>query len=463
MATCIRSIGLFGLLLWQAPAMGQSQWTTAGVPGQIVGLLRQVYANESRDAVYFAGSISFTGPQYWAESNSVMRYSNGQWDTLGVLNGLVYSVVLFNDTLIAAGQFFQCSGTPCQGIAYHNGVVWQPYGNIEGGIIRKLRVLDGELYAVGGFNLADGHPAPGVARRIGGSWEPVGSFSPQGSILDIIKYSGNLVVIGGVNIEGITDIAQWDGENWSPLGPGIVNPMSGAHCLAVYQGDLYVGGQIAIAPGNPGQNIMRWDGTQFHALGQGVQWWLGNTTSIASVLALAEHDGKLFVGGGYRAAGGIEALGLATWDGNEWCAVPGDFRASGGIWSMDFYHDTLFVACGAVLDGDSVNRAAKFIGEEYETECSEPVGFDVHYNDRESSFTLHPNPTSGLLHVALYGLRPREVFVADAVGRLVLQQALPATAQGPLQLDLGTVSTGVYLVTLLDAQGMRHVQRVVRE
>jgi hypothetical protein len=459
MATIIRTIGFLGILLWQPPAMGQSQWTTAGVPGQIVGLLRQVYANESKDAIYFAGAISFTGTQFWAQSNSVMRYSNGQWDTLGILNGLVYSVVLYNDTLIASGQFWMCSGTPCQGIAYHDGNAWQPYGSIVGGSIRKLRVLDGELYAVGGFDTVDAQPATGVAKRVGSSWEPVGSFNATGSILDIIKYAGNLVIIGGLNIDGVTDIAQWDGENWSPLGPGIINPMSGAHCLAVYQGDLYVGGQIALAPGNPGQNIMRWDGTQFHALGQGVQWWLGNTTAIASVLALEEHNGKLFVGGGYRAAGGIEALGLATWDGTEWCAVPGDFRASGGIWSMAFYHDTLFVACGAVLDGNSVNRAAKFIGEVYEAECSGPVGLGEQLDMASAHISLYPNPGSTFQLTGL-GQRPALLRVLDVQGRTV-REGIPATEYAPV--DMEEIRPGTYLVEVQLANERREMIRWVKE
>jgi len=73
--------------------------------------------------------------------------------------------------------------------------------------------------------------------------------------------------------------------------------------LEVFQDQLYVGGQIAITAGNAGQNIMRWDGEEFHSLGQGVQQWLGNTASIATVWTMTEHDGILYVGGGFRAAG----------------------------------------------------------------------------------------------------------------------------------------------------------------
>jgi hypothetical protein len=79
------------------------------------------------------------------------------------------------------------------------------------------------------------------------------------------------------------------------------------------------------------------------------------------------------------------------------------------------------------------------------------------------TFTLHPNPTTGLLQVQLHGLRPRELWVSDALGRVVLRQAMPGTAQGALPLDLSALGPGAYLVTVLDAEGMRHTQRVVRE
>jgi len=77
---------------------------------------------------------------------------------------------------------------------------------------------------------------------------------------------------------------------------------------------------------------------------------------------------------------------------------------------------------------------------------------------------LHPNPTSGLLNVVLKdGLLPREFCVTDALGREVLRKPLANAGYGPLQIDLGVLSPGGYLVTVFDAQGARHVQRVVRE
>lgn len=438
-----RSVLMVVPLAWSL-TVARSQWTQANMPGLIIGPMRHIYANEARDTIYFAGIFNLDTSGSWQESNAIMRYSNGGWDTLGVLNGQVLTVVQYHDTLIAGGLLLECSDTPCQGASFWDGAAWQPYGDFGSFSVRMLRVLDGELYAVGGFTEVDGQPASGVAKRVSGHWEPVGTFDNTGSVLDITKYNGKLIIIGGVDFDNGSDIAEWDGNEWHLLGPGIINLMSGPQCVAVYQGDLYVGGQIALAPpGNPGQNIMRWDGNQFHALGQGIQAELGNTTMIATVKELVEHDGKLFVGGGFRAAGGILADGLATWDGTEWCAVPGDFTTTGGIYAMDFYHDTLFAACGITLDGDTMNGLTKFIGEDYTAECSGPVGLqDLSANEPVS---IYPNPVLDLLAIRNIPLGAAYLEVRDALGRVVLHAPIGVT-----QFDVGALPAGTYVLKALD-------------
>ncbi|HMC98364.1 MAG TPA: T9SS type A sorting domain-containing protein, partial [Flavobacteriales bacterium] len=385
------------------------------------------------------------------------RYTIGGWDTLGVLRGQIMTMVEYHDTLIAGGQFTEASGTPCQGIAYYNGQVWHPYGELEQSV-RRLRVLDDELYAVGGFNIADGQTASGVAKRVGNTWVPLGSIDYNGIVLiDVAKYDGKIVAVGDVNMDGGRGIIEWDGTDWHLLGPGIINGMSAARCLTVYQGDLYVGGQIALAPGNPGQNIMRWDGTEFQGLGQGIQWQLGNTTSIATVLNLVEHNGVLFVGGGFRAAGGILADGLATWDGAEWCAVPGDFTTSNGIWGMDFYYDTLFVACGWTLDGDSVNMAAKFVGEEYQAECSGPVGLPE--RARSPDALIAPNPADEHVDLLFNSSHISLVSIHDAQGRLMFEQHHFGNARA--RIDVSNWPPGMYSALIRNADAPAQMERFV--
>jgi len=447
---------LFGTFLARVQAQS---WVTATVPGYVLNI-QQFYANDTRDTIYCAGAIGLDGTSNFGPTNPVMRYANGQWDTLSVLQGQIFSMVLYHDTLIAGGNFNEASGTPCQGIAYHDGVQWQPYGELEYGV-RQLRVLDDTLYAVGGFDLADGQPAPGVAKRVGNSWQPVGWFTNQGSIIDVTKFNGNLVVIGNVSIDGGRGIAQWNGSAWHLIGPGILGGFSGGQCLTVYQDQLYVGGQIDITAGNAGQNIMRWDGEQFHPLGQGVQQWLGNTSSIATVFNMVEHDGLLFVGGGFRAAGGVEAMGLATWDGTEWCGVPGNFQATGGIPAMDFYQDTLFAACGAMLDGDSVNRAVKFVGDAYQAACSGPVGIQA-FTTRPEPILL-PNPAGESVSVNCTLSGTAWLSVHDAQGKLLYRQQLRGTGCSLVQLDVSTWSAGIYALTLQEQGAPTWSSRLIVE
>lgn len=453
------TIGLsiaLGILPWCIRAQN---WTTAAVPGYVLNI-RQFYANDAHDTIYCAGAIGLDGTSNFGPTNPVMRYAEGRWDTLGVLWGHIHTMVLYHDTLIAGGNFIEASGTPCQGIAYYDGSQWHPYGDLERSV-RRLRVLDDELYAVGGFDLADGQTAPGVAKRVGNSWQPVGWFNNQGSILDITKFNGNLIVIGNVDMENGRGIAEWNGSDWQLLGPGILGGFSGAQCLAVFQDQLYVGGQIDITAGNAGQNIMRWDGEQFHSLGQGLQQWLGNTSAIATAFTMAEHNGSLFVGGGFRAAGGVEAMGLATWDGTQWCGVPGDFQATGGIMAMDFYHDTLFAACGAMLDGDSVNRAVKFVGEAYENECSGAVR--VAPSQPVPDPVLLPNPAgeNTSFHYRLSGAAWLDVH--DAQGKLVHHRQLRGKGDTRIQLDVSGWSAGIYAITLLDHHRSAWSMRLVVE
>ena len=332
-------------------------------------------------------------------------------------------------------------------------------GDFGTGTIRMLRVLDGILYAVGAFDECDGQPASGVAVRNGNSWAPLGQFNLSSSVLDIVSYNGSIVIIGGFQIGAGNDIAYWNGKEWGLLGPGIVNALSSGQCLTVYQGDLYVGGQIALAPGNPGQNIMRWDGTQFHAVGQGIQQELGNTSSIATVFEMIEHNGLLFIGGGYRAAGGILANGLSTWDGSEWCAVAGDFTTAFGIKAMDFHHDTLFVGTGVVLDGDTVNRAAKFIGgEEYRTFCSGPVS--VPEPTRTNEWSLQPNPGEDFLRVLSPERSILSITVKDGSGRTILVEGSHLTEQA---IRTTQWSDGIYFVEIISRTGERQVLRWMKQ
>jgi hypothetical protein len=383
----------------------------------------------------------------WQNTNSVLRYSDGQWDTLGVLRQLVYSMVEYHDTLIATGPFNMVDDSlAVDHIAYWNGQQWLPYGALRPLGARKLRVLDDTLYAVGSMDSADGHHVAGITRRIMGTWEAVGTplSEPDPIILDIVRYNNELVVIGGGGtINGERGIYRLVENTWIVMGGGVDGGLCGAKCLAVYNGDLYVGGQITLACGNPGQGILRWDGSAWQPVGLGLQYALGDFSSFAGPTTMVEHNGKLFIGGGFRYAGGVEAFGVATWDGTEWCGVTGNFSngvGHTGVYSMDFYHDTLFVAAN-MADDDSVNFAAKFIGTEYADSCATvltalPIQSPMPTNSMV--ITLASDILTAYLPV---GASPCRLELLDGLGRVI-----NAGNGTTVRFSTAGLAKGVYIV-----------------
>jgi hypothetical protein len=194
--------------------------------------------------------------------------------------------------------------------------------------------------------------------------------------------------------------------------------------------------------GNAGRDIMRWDGTQFQPVGGGLQRNLGDNSGFSDVRGMEEHNGVLYVGGGFRYAGGVPAYGVAGWDGTQWCGVPGNLSdGSGhlgvGQGGMAFYQDTLFVACGYLADGDSVYLAAKFVGTSYADSCSGPVGVPAF--ERQADMQVAYNAVLGSITVQASEFG--EVVVIGPLGQVVAR-----TRGRNLHVPTAGWPPGIYMV-----------------
>lgn len=109
-------------------------WASAGLPGHAANF-QQVWA-DGDSAIYYAGA-----PSNDVEHNALMRYTDGQWDALYSLDGLISTVVKYRDTLFVGGSFDEGANTTTHGVEYYDGSAWQPYGEFDyDANVRRLRV-----------------------------------------------------------------------------------------------------------------------------------------------------------------------------------------------------------------------------------------------------------------------------------------------------------------------------------
>lgn len=421
----------------------RSQWVAAGAPFK-QSPVQQVVSSPDGTRTYYCSRLALDSGN-WSYDNSILEYANGQWDTIGSFPAsLIYSVVEYHDTLlIASGYQLINDGSTDVRIAYWNGSEWSAYGSVPSGAIRRLRVLDDTLYAVGSMDSLDGQYVHGAAKRVGGTWQPVGQpiADPYGGFLDAVIHQGRLVAIGNAQLPDGRGVYRLEDGTWTLLGGGIEGNLCSAQSIAVLDDVLYIGGQITIACGNIGQGIMRLVNDEWEGVDLGLETDLGNTNSFAGASCMTVHDGLLWAGGIFHYAGGVVAKGLATWNGSQWCGVPGNFSEGAGhngVYRMDFYYDTLFVAANMV-DGDSVNYAAKFIGESYAGPCGSNV--QVPEQNIAPGHGLFPNPATSTLHFDPPVVKRDLARITDALGREVLHLAGPVS-----ELDVSSWPRGVYIL-----------------
>ncbi|MGN6554666.1 MAG: hypothetical protein ACTHLW_13230, partial [Verrucomicrobiota bacterium] len=157
---------------------------------------------------------------------------------------------------------------------------------------------DTNLYVGGTFTSANGVAATNIARWDGANWSTLESGLGNG-VYALAMIGNNLYAAGGFTAAGslpASKIAKWDGTNWSALGSGLSASLASA--LAVSGNDLYVGGDLSAAGGSPVHCIAKWDGTNWSALGSGLSGF-----SIPTVNALVVASDGLYVGGNFDVAG----------------------------------------------------------------------------------------------------------------------------------------------------------------
>ncbi len=240
------------------------------------------------------------------------------------------------------------------------------YSGING-IIYAIAVSGSDTYVGGSFTDAGGVAAADyVAKWDGSQWSALG----QGTDMYVraIAVIGSDVYVGGQfnnaknadgsNVPGTGNIARWNGTEWNAMGYGMENDVL---ALAVSGSLLYVGGNFGAALSAPGTYV---PSTNTGAIWDGTSWSSMHNININGEINVITVAGtKIYVGGAFNNAGGVAAADwLACWTGSAWTALGTSVNSS--VYAIAVSGSTVYVGGNFTAAGGVANtrRIARWNG-----------------------------------------------------------------------------------------------------
>lgn len=191
------------------------------------------------------------------------------------------------------------------------------------------------------------------------SWEPVGGgTNAEVRALcvfnDELYAGGNFITAGGVPANLV---AKWDGVNWHNLGNG--PNFNGVYSLHVFNNELYAGGALGVekwngtnwspvgALGDHAYDLETYNNELYVGCGGSVRKW-NNSTWVSvgnglSVNDLCIYKSQLIATGSFLDISGVPYNNIAKWNGNNWSSI-GYGILNGFGWAVSSYNGELYLA-----------------------------------------------------------------------------------------------------------------------
>lgn len=312
---------------------------------------------------------------------------NANWDDQFGFPGSRFQIVSLaaGGGNVYAGLFFggEVGYLDVEGIARWDGCRWHAMGAGLDEPPSDILVKGTDVYVVGAFESAGGKGIGGIARwdTTNGTWNAVGSGvgprdtvdSPEASAIAAL---GNDIYIGGefVEVDGVEalTLARWDGTNWSAVGGGVERQDTGnlgeVFALApTPDGKLAVGGAFTHAYDSPTaqetevNHITIWDpqAKRFAALAGGISE--SGIASFPRVNDIVFGGNDMYIGGFFEEAGGVVTNHIARWDGTKWNALASGMNSTVGTLA---FHNNILYAGGLFggASGKAAHRIARWDG-----------------------------------------------------------------------------------------------------
>ncbi|MBA3900516.1 MAG: T9SS type A sorting domain-containing protein [Bacteroidetes bacterium] len=395
----INGIQAIGLASWDG-----TNWS--GLAGGIEDVYSTNYPNPTRailrykDYIYIGGSFLAAGGFY---SKHLIRWDGDQFDSIPFPNKTVYGLKVINNYLYACGLFDSIGGQMINNFAKWDGNVWTDVYNFP-----KLD-LD--------------------------------------YIIDVVLYKDEFYVCGNLSNsinDPIQNIIKYDGQEWTAVANGIRGALALLYSMVIYKDELYVAGEFRKRDGNAGNAIQKWNGIEWSEVG-------GGFDENAQVRKLYVHKDKLYAVGGFDFAGGVEAHNIAIWDGDEWCGLGSKF--DNVISSLAFFNDTLIIGGGFwTIDGDSIQKIAKWIGGDYVDSCGVITNIDKSTFEN-NILKLFPNPTNGHFNIEFIAKNNQaSVEVYNNLGTKVFSISNFRIGENKVKIDISEHPEGIYIFNVFDGE-----------
>ena len=248
--------------------------------------------------------------------------------TLLPTNSNVYRMAKAPDGRVyVAGKLYNVAAAPDWGVArFTTANVLEGVAKIDNAVHggystwQLLFTLEGKLLTAGAFDFI-GTNGTTAAKNIALlsdldavsiTVETLGTC-PTSLIYVITEDASGNIYVGGTASDNVNRIQKWNGSAWSSLSTGLNNTI---RALAIGpDGYLYIGGLFTNADGTYGDYLCYWDGTAFHRI--------GTVELNGAVYSIAfDHAGRLIAGGDFNNASGISnANYIARWNGTQWEAL----------------------------------------------------------------------------------------------------------------------------------------------
>ncbi|WP_170266836.1 immunoglobulin domain-containing protein [Brevifollis gellanilyticus] len=238
---------------------------------------------------------------------------------------------------------------------------WDPSFNVPGADFQVYTMAETttDIYYAGGFRAIGTAKAAFIVRfhKSDSTWHPLPGGT-NGAVNKILFVGPDLYVGGTFTTAGTTtvnNIAKWNGTTWSALGTGIAGGFAPAVSdMTQFNGQVYVTGSFTTAGGVTVNSIARWNGASWSAVGTG----LADVGFSGSGKALAVMGSNLYITGEFETAGGVTCNNIARWTGSTWEALHPDGLSGGGgrayclaVMGADLYVGGYFSRAGTVQFG----------------------------------------------------------------------------------------------------------------